>query len=205
MKKAALLLAVCLFSLTAVASLSARPVVPYDNQSEVITRTLRTSFGPAVEAVTESNPFHLTGDFNGDGMQDLLVLVVIKLKRTELMKDVRVLNPFYQDAGPGYPRDPATKTRRALAIIHGSKSGWSNPLPRGKFLLSGESPILVTFMDRDPPRDGMKVVKRGSKQSRLFPRRARMHGDIIDMATGGAAAFLYWDGRTYQWDEYDAD
>ena len=211
MKKAIILFVCSLLSATVLANNPPRYVHADENQS-TITKALNTSFGPALEAVTAFNPFYLTGDFNGDGMPDLLVVVRIKLKRDDLPKDVRILNPFYNDSsyGPAYPTDPAVKTRRGFAIIHGTKAGWNGPTPLAKFLLVGESPIRLMFMDAgsEPSDKGdplMELIKRGSKRSREYRRASLQKGDLISLPTGGAGSFLYWDGRKYRWQEYGAD
>lgn len=212
MTRAIILLLSSLLSAATLASAPANSVRADENQSATVIKALQASFGPALEAAAEFNPFYLTGDFNGDGMQDLLVLVRIKLKRSQLPKDVRVANPFYNDPsyGPAYPDDPAAKARRGFAIIHGSKPGWNAPSPLAKFLLVGESPIRVMFMDVDPKTSMeksnglMEVIKKGSKRYRdLHGPSAK--GDMINLPTGGAASFLYWNGKAYRWEEYDAD
>src|SRR5258705_2702597 len=174
MTRAIVLMLSLLPSATALASAPTNPVRKDENQSAMVMKALQVSFGPALDAAAEFNPFYLTGDFNGDGMQDLLVLVRIKLKRSQLPKDVRVVNPFYADPsyGPAYPDDPVTRTRRGFAIIHGSKSGWNALSPLAKFLLVGESPIRVMLMDVDPKTSVgksnglMEIKKRGSKRYR---------------------------------------
>jgi len=180
------------------------------DQSAAIVKAVQEAFGPAVEAMTALKPFHLTGDFNGDGIKDLFVVVNIKLKRSELKKDVLVLNPFYSDPAypPGYPVDPAANPRRGFVIMHGAKTGWNHPLPRGKFLLAGDSPITVTMSSVTGPSEYgnvyFQLFKKGSKDYRNLSKR-RAKGDLIDLPTNGAGSFLYWNGRTYRWEEYDAD
>jgi hypothetical protein len=140
------------------------------SQSDVVTKALATSLGPALQAANGFKPFYLTGDFNGDGMQDLLVVVRIKLRRSELSKDVLVLNPFYKDSGygPAYPPDPTAKPTLAFAIIHGAKAGWKTSESTGKFLLVGASPILAMEHDREKsaPDSGMELMRK-----RARPRR----------------------------------
>src|SRR6185503_3603176 len=87
---------VCMLIVFATGSdLFARPTEQPNVQSVPVTETLQASFGSAVEAVTAFKPFYLTGDFNGDGMQDIVIVVRIKERRSALPKDVRVINPFY--------------------------------------------------------------------------------------------------------------
>ena len=175
------------------------------SQSDVVTKALATSFGSALQAANGFKPYYLTGDFNGDGMQDLLVVVRIKLRRSELSKDVLVLNPFYKDPayGPAYPPDPAAKPTLAFAIIHGAKAGWKTSESTGKFLLVGASPILAMEHDREKsaPDSGMELMRKraGSRKGGWPPAAAK--GDSIYLQTEGSDSILYWNGRTYRWEE----
>ena len=168
---------------------------------------LQTSFGSAVEAVTAFKPFYLTADFNGDGAQDVLIVVRIKGHASELPKDVKVLNPFGYGTRPAFPADPTTKPTLALAIIHGSRGGWQNSPAAGKFLLVGKSPILILENDRatsgypDALTNLMNVtIKRGKRpRDPWFPAAARFASILL--GTEAADSILYWNGRTYRWKE----
>jgi hypothetical protein len=177
------------------------------SQSDVVTKALATSFGPALQAANGFKPFYLTGDFNGDGMQDLLVVVRIKLRRSELSKDVRVLNPFYNDPSysPAYPPDPAAKPTLAFAIIHGAKAGWKSSESTGKFLLVGASPILAMEHDREKsaPDSGMELMRKRARPRKGRWPPAAAKGDSIYLQTEGSDSILYWNGKTYRWEEGD--
>ena len=130
-------------------------------QSATVIEVLKTSFGPALEPATRFKPFYLTGDFNGDGAQDIAIVVRIKGQRRDLAPDVKILNPF--DDGPRvtFPVDSATKPTLALAIIHGTATGWKTSQPAGKFLLLGESPVLILEYDRSAgkPEDAKDLME----------------------------------------------
>src|SRR5687767_10000583 len=88
-----------------------------------VNEAVRTSFGSAVEPVTVFKPYYLTGDFNGDSAQDLVVAVRIKEPST-LQKDVKVLSPWGAAYGNAtFPADPVAKPTLALVIIHGTATG----------------------------------------------------------------------------------
>ena len=175
-------------------------------QSDGVTAALTASFGSAVEAVTGFKPFYLTGDFNGDATQDIVTVVRIKEPRTALPKDVRVLNPFWGSPKVTYPSNPASGNALALAIIH----SWKNPQPAAKFLLIGDAPILVFVYERTSDPDSAKnlmelMSKRGKRhRGAYFPPTAK--GDVILLGTQvGDESPLYWNGRTYRWEEGAAD
>jgi len=172
-----------------------------------IRETVKTSFGPAVEVVTAFSPYYLVGDFNGDAAQDLLVVVRIKGPRTELATDVNVFNPFERPKAI-YPADPAANPTLALAIIHGSRPGWQTPPALGKFLLFGETPILILNYGRVTsagPQDRKGLMELLKKRSAKFradgwpPAAAK--GDSIVLGTEAIDSILYWNGKNYRWEE----
>jgi len=178
------------------------------SQSTVIAAVLQTSFASAVETSTAFQPFYVTGDFNGDGAQDIAVVVRIKERRSALPKDVRLMNPFQFEKTIEFPANPATENKLALVIIH----GWKNPKPSGKFLLIGDSPILILDYQRvtsDQPADRRNLIalmsKRGKRRKgETFPRGAK--GDVILLGNQvGDNSPLYWNGRTYVWEDSAED
>ena len=128
----------------------------------VVESDLLKSFGLTVEAVTSFTPYYLTGDFNGDTVADMLIVVRLKARRSELPKDVTVLNPFYKNQGPAYPADPKKEPTLALVIFHGSNPKLPNS-PAQKFLLVGPSPVLILENDRaqaEPDASGREGDRR---------------------------------------------
>ena len=177
-------------------------------QSGNITAALQTNFGSAVEASTAFKPFYVTGDFNGDGAQDVAVVVRIKERRSALPKDVRVLNPFEFERTIKFPTNPATENKLALVIIH----GWKNPKPSGKYLLVGDSPILILDYQRvgsDQPADRQDLIELMPRRGRrpkglMYPRGSK--GDVILLGNQvGHNSPLYWNGRTYVWEDSAED
>ena len=178
-----------------------------------VNEAVRTSFGSTVEAVTVFKPYYLTGDFNGDSAQDLVVAVQIKQARSTLPKDVKVLSPWGAAYGNStYPADPAGKPTLALVIIHGTSAGWQIQTS-AKFLMLGDSPILIQNYSRlsagpDALRDLMSVVRRGKlRRGEYLPptvQRARK-GDVIVLGTEAVDSYLYWNGKTYSWEESPED
>jgi hypothetical protein len=162
--------------------------------------TIKDSFGPNVTIVEKFNPYFLNGDFNGDGAADTLAVVKVIGTRAALPKDVRVLNPFQTNAGINISADEANPTL-ALAIVHGGSAG-------GKFLLIGESPILILQYQRagsEDSKDLMALVRRRGKrpQGAWLPRLAK--GDGVVLYTEATESMLYWNGKTYRWEESAQD
>jgi hypothetical protein len=180
------------------------------SQSAAITEALRTSFGPTVEAEAVFKPFYLTGDFNGDGAQDVVIVVRIKGRRDTLPKDVTIVNPFQDLYGKAtFPVDPTATPMLALAIIHGTKSGWHTAQPAGEFLLFGKSPVLILNFSRTTAGPEalealMSLIRLGKQRSKewLPPRiKTARKGDVIVLGTEAVDSFLYWNGKTYRWEE----
>ncbi|MGI8602936.1 MAG: hypothetical protein ACR2OZ_08030 [Verrucomicrobiales bacterium] len=175
-------------------------------QSAAVTEALQTSFASATEAVTAFKPFYLTGDFNGDGAQDIVIVVRIKARRTALPQDVRIMNPFYNSPKVNFPVNPAAENKLALAIIH----SWKTPETAAKLLLVGEAPVVAfAYVNTSSPESAKNVIQLMSKSGKrrkgqTFPRTAK--GDVILLATEvGSDGPLYWNGKTYRWEEPEGD
>jgi hypothetical protein len=177
-------------------------------QPAAVAVALQKNFGPALEAVTAFTPFYLTGDFDGDGAQDIVIVALVKSGRSALPKDVRILNPFESERTIKFPSNPATEKKLVLAIIH----GWQNPKPSGKYLLIGDSPILILDHERitsSQPADRQNLIELMTKRGRrpknsTFPRSAK--GDVILLGNQvGDNTPLYWNGRSYVWEDSAED
>ncbi|HEV7683055.1 MAG TPA: hypothetical protein VGO68_13080 [Pyrinomonadaceae bacterium] len=149
----------------------------------------------------------MTGDFNGDGARDILVVVRIKGSRTELAPDVKIYNPFERPKAI-YPEDPATNPTLALAVIHGSKPGWQTPPALETFLLFGQTPILILNYSRAASSEAADqkglmelLTKRSTKYRGDGWPPATAKGDSIVLGTEATDSILYWNGKTYRWEE----
>ncbi len=159
-----------------------------------------------MQAVTAFKSFYLTGDFNGDGAQDIVIVVRIKGRRADLPEDVKVYNPFERPKAV-FPNDPVANPTLAFAVIHGNKGGWRASPAAEKFLLFGGSPILILQYDRatsDDPNTagGLELLRKGSRRLRYFgwpPADAK--GDSIILGTEATDSILYWNGKNYRWEE----
>src|SRR4030095_5311423 len=114
--------------------------------------------------------YYLTGDFNGDGAQDLLMIVRIKGRSTDLPADVKVYNPFERPKAI-FPEDPVATPTLAFAVIHGATTGWQTPPAAEKFLLFGQTPILTLQYQRATsgrPDEGKHLMQLLKKTSRAL-------------------------------------
>jgi hypothetical protein len=118
-------------SISAQTTRQAKPSQPA--QSAAAIEAIKASFGSSLEPVKGFSPYYLTGDFNGDGAQDLVMVVRIKGRSTDLPSDVKVYNPFERPKAV-FPDDPAATPTLAFAVIHGARTGWQTSPAAEKFL-----------------------------------------------------------------------
>ena len=173
-------------------------------QAANVNEAVKKNFGGAVEVGSTFKPYFVVGDFNGDGVQDLAAVVRIKAARSALPKPVRVINPFESGNAVNFPAP--TDNKLALILIH----SWQGAGPVA-FLLVGEAPILILENDRATSsrvedRSGLieLISKRGRRpRGATYPRTAR--GDIVVLGSEVGDSQLYWNGRTYVWEDSAED
>ena len=149
---------------------------------------LARQFGTSVQPLSDRKPYYLTGDFNGDGRQDVLVLVQ---SRGSAAAGVTSLNPWH----PRASRLPAVGST-GLAILHGSRGGWDAAAPAARFLVTDRE-FFSTPIWQAPGGSALLSVKKKPRRGTVTPKGAR--GDVIHVATeAGIDLSLYWDGKTYR-------
>jgi hypothetical protein len=150
-------------------------------------------FGPTVEVITDTKPYYLLGDFNGDGNQDVAVVVSAVRGRFELSKR----GVQYVDV------DPASKTNGSrldptkdmdvgcfgIALVHGTATGWDSPAEGDTYF----------FYECFAP---FRLVRKGGTIRRERGAEGpppELKGDAImlDLENGGRT-LIYWDGSTYR-------
>jgi hypothetical protein len=156
---------------------------------------VRTGFGPKVEVETRLNddPLYVLGDFNGDRLQDIAILVNIEQARADLKKhNVRFVEVSPWSRGNGLQIDPATQDSHnclGVAIVHGTVLGWKGADITDKFM------FYDCFSAFRLIRKGQRI-RRGSGSHGPTPR---LKGDSIFLdLESGATAIVYWTGRTYR-------
>jgi hypothetical protein len=117
---------------------------------------------------------------------------------------VKLLNPFERGGAIKFPKKSVEDNKLAVAIIH----SWNNPAQAARLLLLGESPILILQNARaisSEPSDRLNLIGLRSRRAKrprgeILPRGSK--GDVILLATEvGGDGLLYWNGRTYLWEE----
>lgn len=107
----------------------ALPATPQgESMAAHITEALNLHYNASVEAATQFKPFYVSGDFNADGVDDVVAVVRLKVERSRLPKDVQVINPFgFRDITTPDQSSSAEGEGVALclAIVHGGKGSES--------------------------------------------------------------------------------
>ncbi|HWS87655.1 MAG TPA: hypothetical protein VN282_11865 [Pyrinomonadaceae bacterium] len=181
---------------------------PAPELSEASPADLRECVGRVyrdVVNVAEDRPGnYVTGDFNGDGSQDIAVVVRPGGGKLEEVND-DLANWVLVDAREDPLRDfkkaalkPGERPQRArvaqgdllLAVIHGYEAGgWRDPAAR------------QTYLIKNAVGGGLKKKTRAEALAALRPGRRppRLTGDVISETPAREQGFLYWGGAKYVW------
>lgn len=147
---------------------------------------------------------YVTGDFNGDGSQDIAVVVRPGRGRLGEINDELanwILEDPHEDplqavtSAASRPRERPPRAQVAqgellLAVIHGHKAdGWRNPAATQTYLL------------RNAVGGELKKKTRTEALFALGPdaRPPYLTGDVISETLAREQGFLYWDGAKYIW------
>jgi hypothetical protein len=144
------------------------------------------------------------GDFNGDGVQDLAVVVKpAEGMLAELNSEVanwileepqKVVLPDPNKATQQLPHRPEpTRVEQSdtlLAVLHGyGPAGWRDPRARQTYLLKN---VVGANMKSQQLAD----VPRMARSNVRLPK---LRGDVINEAIAGETGFLYYTGARYAW------
>ena len=160
---------------------------------EEITYAITNGFGSKMRVVTDTQPFYLLGDFNGDGYSDLAVLVNPEEAKAELKQHgVRYVDVDPSSSNNGKESDPESATFQyclGIALMHGGEREWSTPPPEGKYLFYE---CFIPF--RLVPKATIIHRYRGGRK-----RPPRLRGDGIYLyLERDAGSIVYWTGTTYR-------
>jgi len=156
--------------------------------AETIRTLVSNYFGSASQVSETRRPYHVSGDFNGDGIQDVAVL----FKPGNGMKpsmQVTISSPWVIDV-----KDPKLNFHTSLAIINGHTEGLMSTRT-SVFALLDQSGVLET------PSFRLMVVKRTNVDYQQYRARlpVKTTGDILILPTeAGIDTYVYWDKGSYQ-------
>ena len=157
-------------------------------QAEV-QQAIKRIFKDAAVLDTSYNPSFLAGDFNGDGSQDIAVI----------LKPVK-LDEMNQDLPPWLVRQPRTnrvtpvripieKNDTLLAVIHGyGANHWRDPEATQTYVLKD---VVGNDLKVQSPKEFITA-----NSGRKLPRA---QGDLIGETVGGSPGYLYFAQATYSW------
>ena len=141
-------------------------------------------------------PAFIVGDFNGDGSEDLAVLVKpndgqLSEINNELanwvLEDPKNVAPRETNS-PAPPKSArAEKDEILLAVIHGAGGeGWRSAKAKQTYLLKNEGATTS---------QSLKDLQR-AKEKQEFPQ---LSGDAITETINGKSGIVYWTGAKYAW------
>jgi len=154
-----------------------------------VEQAVKRIFKDAAVIDTNYNPNFLSGDFNGDGSQDLAV--ILKPAKLDLMN--QELPPWLvrQPRNNKASRTPAPieKDETFLAVIHGfGANHWRDPDATQTFVLKG----VVGQNLKVHSSNEFASANSGKK----LPRP---QGDLIGETVAGTPGYLYFAQATYSW------
>jgi hypothetical protein len=169
-----------------------KPVVKIPTHE--VTSVIKNAFGPSMKIVTDTQPFYLLGDFNGDGYPDIAVLVDPEKSKAELKQQ----GVKYIDVDPSSPTNGQERDLESarfqyclgVAVIHGTAKGWRSADPTGKYLFYE---CFIPF----------RLVPKATKIHRYYkgykeaPPRLRGDAIYLDLEREGKE-IVYWTGKTYR-------
>ena len=157
-----------------------------------VQEAVKRVFKEAAVVDSSRDPNSLDGDFNGDGSQDIAVIIKPapgKLSQLNQEFPPWILRDPFVSTQPGMPPLRVTATDRLLAVIHGyGPNGWRDPQATQTYLLKnavGSDP--KTFSKSD-----FVAANQGKKLPRLL-------GDSIGEVLRGRSGYLYYAEATYSW------
>ena len=182
---------------------SAKPVLaPLDPPTaHDVQAAVHRVFADDVVLLDREAPRFSTGDFNGDGSQDLMVAVKPSPRKlaeiNNQLANWTIQNPLTAYVPPRHqkvvtmPPVPKPEQVRAgetlLAVIHGyGNAGWRDPLARQAYLLRAAAGSSPTVQQPSPSL---------LHDFGVFPSPRQVLAEDL----GGRRGVLYWTGAGYAW------
>jgi hypothetical protein len=181
----------------------AETVKPAPPKPTEVRETLQRMFSKAVVIDESRNPYFVVGDFNGDGSQDLAIVVkpaagMLSQINSEVANWV-ILDPQKTVApdlkkGATVPQKSLpvniAQTDVLLAVIHGyGPTGWRSRETTQAFLLKR---AVGSAMQARSLKEALQAAK-------IESRRAVPQVDVITETIDSESGFLIWIGAKYAW------
>jgi FG-GAP repeat len=159
---------------------------PTSATAEEVRAALARAFGACVEPPSEDTSIAL-GDFNGDGWQDLAIVVRPSMAHSHDLNDP-FRNWSVEDLGSEERRVGSAKIgrdERLLAVIHGEgRPGWRS------------AEAMQAHLLKIGAGTRLRVVHLESVD-REITGRSSLRGDGLSQEVGGVVRVVYWTGARY--------
>lgn len=176
-------------------------ITPNQPRTSEVNDKLARIFQSAVQIDAGAAGGALVGDFNGDGSEDIAVVVEPAPDKLEeinsevanwILSDPRsVVLPDPTKAVQKLPAAGRVRVRQGdvlLAVIHGyQQGGWRNPQAQQAYLLTNVAGRGASVQPRLEAANEFKAIT------------PLLRADIIREEIGGARGFVYWTGSRYAW------
>ena len=142
----------------------------------------------------------LTGDFDGDGTEDIVIVATGKNPMADSAgHDYKVIDPYNSYFGFGDPKittgfvNLTGNDPRFLLVVH----NWKSATPTAHAPKPGAPLARLKFVIINLPFEKLST---GS-----FKVKKKVVAAITAEESGGVAAAVYWDGKNYKWQAYGAN
>ncbi len=146
---------------------------------------VKTLSDKKLQIETKAAPYQLVGDFNGDKIEDVAVIVSLSDTIENIGKTVKIEYPYARAWGKKVKAEDL-----ALFIIHGKGKGWQLA-QKSTVLLAGQNSVLIF----QKSRLGSDLVRAMEVEK---DKRGRTS---IVFITEGSDGTLKWNGKKYTWTE----
>lgn len=181
---------------------SPSPATAATPQASEVNDKIAKVFQGTVRIDQAQSPSAFTGDFNGDGSEDLAVVVRANADKLSdvnsefanwiLVEPQKVALPdpkvATQKLPPPAPRPAVSADEQLIAVVHGyQQQGWRNPAAQQTYLLKNAGGRELRAEDRQSALAEFRDV---------FPH---LHSDILREDLNGSDGFICWTGAKYAW------
>jgi len=138
--------------------------------------------GDKLKVETKATPYKIVGDFDGDKVDDIAVIVSLADTPANIAKKVKVQFPYYKEK-------EVSSDDLALLIINGQGKGWESA-QKSSTLFLGRNSALIFQKDRlGEAGDGMEL-------------KTDKNGKVnIEFVTESARGTMKWNKKRYVWIE----